>query len=453
MEIYIPKRSRTKGSIQMYWFILLFPLMIYPWGYDPYYTFPKTAYLQIFILCTWLYVFIKRKKVLNKFIENKILPEKLLLLLSILIGVSTLLSIDRIISIFGYADRMEGLLTYYSYFSIFLFSTLLLDEKKLNKIIPGIVMISIIPSIYGILQHYSIDFMPRNSRKLFEIRSYSFFDNANFFGTYLVLIIMLGITMYLTANIIKMEIIYLSAITFAFIALIFSQTRSGLVGLFCGCLFLTIFIFKRKYLWRKWIILMTILGFLIVIINLAENGTYGNRINSIVSDSYKVLSDQTTGFEGSFRIFLWTNSIPLIDNYFWFGSGPDTFAFVLPEDVQEATGARFDKAHNEYLQIAITLGVPALIIYLLFVIVLLRQAFRALMLANENEKIILYGLISAVFGYLIQAFFNISVVPVAPLFWALLGITLVKSRIIINKIEMQDQKNVQLDLKIKNQCS
>ncbi|ALC89575.1 hypothetical protein AM500_07100 [Bacillus sp. FJAT-18017] len=54
---------------------------------------------------------------------------------------------------------------------------------------------------------------------------------------------------------------------------------------------------------------------------------------------------------------------------------------------------------------------------------MLWQAYRAAQVASEKQKIILFGLISTIIGYLIQAFFNISVVTVAPIYWSLLGIT------------------------------
>ncbi|MEH6908539.1 O-antigen ligase family protein, partial [Neobacillus drentensis] len=115
------------------------------------------------------------------------------------------------------------------------------------------------------------------------------------------------------------------------------------------------------------------------------------------------------------------------------GSGPDTLEYVFPakkEELEKYFGTPniiVDKAHNEYLQIAITLGVPALLTYLFLLFVILKRAFQAEIIAAENEKILLTGLISSIVGYLIQAFFNISVVTVAPLFWSLLGITLAKS--------------------------
>jgi O-antigen ligase len=416
----------------MYWFIILFPLMIYPWGIDPYYTFPKTSYLLLFVLVYWLYVFVKRKNINIQ--TRTFFPEKLILILTVLIGISTFFSVDKETSIYGILDRKEGIITLYCYFSIFLFATWFLEREKLKILFKGMAISSIPVSFYGILQHYFMDFLPRNSLK-YDNRAFSFFDNANFFGTYLVLIILLTISLYLSVSSKRIGVLYLFITCLSFVALIFSSTRSGYLGVLGGIIFLSIFvILKRKYLWKKWMTLLASFSLLLVVINILENGAYWNRFNSVISDSYNVISNQTTGHEGSFRIFIWKASLPLVNEYFWFGSGPDTFGLVFPND-KELSGftdvAKIDKAHNEYLQMGITMGVPALLTYLLLVSIILGLAFKAVKRAKEKEKIILYGMISAILGYLIQAFFNISVVPVAPLFWALLGFTLAKSRSIL----------------------
>jgi putative inorganic carbon (HCO3(-)) transporter len=70
-----------------------------------------------------------------------------------------------------------------------------------------------------------------------------------------------------------------------------------------------------------------------------------------------------------------------------------------------------DKAHNEYLNIAVSAGIPSLIAYLTLVFVVLKNSV-------SKEKNLLLAVIIA---YLVQAFFNISVVSVAFLFWILLG--------------------------------
>lgn len=418
----------------MYWFILLFPLMIYPWGYDPNYTMPKVAYLNIFVLGTWLFIVLKKKYWTISKKKPHIAIEYIVLLFIWLVGVSTIFSVNKTTSLYGTEYRYEGLLALFSYCSLFLFSYRLLDTNKFEKVIHGMSIISVIVSIYGILQHYSLDFLPRNSSKEIYDRSYAFFDNPNFFGTYLVLIMMLTVALYLTAKNKKTSILYYLIICVTFIALIFSGTRSGWLGSFVGFLFIAILVvIKLKNLWGKWVLLSISLGLILTTINTIEKGSYVNRVNSAVSDSYQLVTNQSTGYEGSNRFFIWEKSSPLIKTYFWLGSGPDTLEYVFPAKPDElekyfgTTNIKVDKAHNEYLQIAITLGVPALLTYLLLIFVVLKRAFQAAKAVTGNDKILLMGLISAIVGYLVQAFFNISVVTVAPLFWALLGITLSKS--------------------------
>ena len=100
------------------------------------------------------------------------------------------------------------------------------------------------------------------------------------------------------------------------------------------------------------------------------------------------------------------------------GSGPDTFGKML----KEHTGleiALYSKAHNEYLQIAITLGYPFLLVYLSLIgIVLLRLLKKAF----KTGDILAISLFCCIIGYLIQALFNISVISTAPIYWGMLGI-------------------------------
>ncbi|MDN3018497.1 O-antigen ligase family protein [Paenibacillus sp. BSR1-1] len=430
----------------MYWFIVLFPLMIYPWGIDPYYTTTKTNYLYLFVVAAWLFIIFKRK-------HHTLLPGKdeskaiyILLAFLSLVELSTAFSNYTYSSVYGSIDRKEGLITFFSYGSVFLFSYKLVDLKKVNKVFPGIAIVSMIVSVYGILQHYSLDFLPRNSAMRGYTGTYTFFDNPNFFGSYLVLILLVSMMMYLTEKNKKLLSLYFIASNLGFITLIFSSTRSGYVGVFCGTVFLSLFVvLKRKYLWKKWAFLLITLGLMLLVINISENDQYFNRINSVVTDTYSVASNQSTGHEGSSRFFIWEKSLPLVPKYFWVGSGPDTFEFVFkasPKELQEFFGdpnITVDKAHNEYLQIAITLGTPALLTYLLFIFVIFRRAFKAVRQAEGNEKLILYGLIATIIGYLVQAFFNISTVPVAPIFWAILGITMAKSEFILKNAKAVHQ--------------
>ncbi|KKK33046.1 hypothetical protein WQ57_24155 [Mesobacillus campisalis] len=421
----------------MFWFLILFPLLIYPWGYDPYYTLPKVGYLQVFVLMSWLYIIIKRKYKNLALTKSEFKIEAIIICFISLICLSTLFSVDPQTALYGTKNRYEGLLTLFSYCSVLLFSYRFIGTERLHKAMVGLGLISVVVSGYGILQFFSIDLLPRNSGKMVYDRSYSFFDNPNFFGSYLVLLIMVTVTLYLTSKKHMHTTGYLVIIWINFLALIYSGTRSGWVGMLCGILLFSLLgILKRNHLWKKWGILLITLAITILVVNVNEKGRLTDRASTVFSDSYNILTNQSTGREGSNRFFIWEKSMPLLKENFWLGSGPDTFALVFPEDEEKKQmfgDVIVDKAHNEYLQMGVTIGFPGLLTYLFLIVFVLRKSLQAIRDADEKDKLVIIGLLSTIAGYLVQAFFNISVAPVAPIFWAILGITLAKSEQQINK--------------------
>ena len=85
--------------------------------------------------------------------------------------------------------------------------------------------------------------------------------------------------------------------------------------------------------------------------------------------------------------------------------------------LQKEHGTAPDKAHNEYLHIAATNGIPALGIYLVFLGLIIMPRISIMF----KDKITFIFLL-CIFSYLVQAFFNISTIGVAPLFWMILGL-------------------------------
>ncbi|MFZ9550054.1 MAG: O-antigen ligase family protein, partial [Bacteroidia bacterium] len=79
-------------------------------------------------------------------------------------------------------------------------------------------------------------------------------------------------------------------------------------------------------------------------------------------------------------------------------------------------GKTIDKAHNEFLHIAATQGLIALMVYLFFLIYIAFKAYK-----NRQHPWVA-GLVLIVFVHLLQACFNISVIAVAPVYWILLGV-------------------------------
>lgn len=104
--------------------------------------------------------------------------------------------------------------------------------------------------------------------------------------------------------------------------------------------------------------------------------------------------------------------------------GPDNLKDGLmincPEETNtfvEKYNAIIDKAHNEYIQLAATIGIPGLITYLIFIYAIIKDKIRKVFNVN-----VYFIIVVTVLTYMVQAFFNISTIGIAPLFWMLLGI-------------------------------
>jgi len=209
--------------------------------------------------------------------------------------------------------------------------------------------------------------------------------------------------------------------------MMYSWTRSALVGTFMGLVFFTPFVWKKRPdLKRRYMAVILSLLLVFGAVNLLQGSSYMERIASIFGNAGLVLQDHSeSGSAGSHRWELWELAFPLVGKYPIFGSGPDTLAFVFDQDAYckaiDIPNCQVDKAHNEYLQIAITMGIPSLLFYLLFLGTVCHRIWISIWKSRGEKQLLLAGLLTVIIGYTVQAFFNISVVPVAPYFWLLLG--------------------------------
>ncbi len=134
---------------------------------------------------------------------------------------------------------------------------------------------------------------------------------------------------------------------------------------------------------------------------------------------------------GSSRGYIWSRTIPMLDECMVTGYGPDTFVYEFPQNdhlakfysYTEGFYITVDKPHNMYLQIFVNNGLIALIAFLVICVFYLVDSLRLYALKKQYRIGQVYGIsvMLAVIGYLAAGLFNDSVVSVAPVFWILLG--------------------------------
>lgn len=392
---------------------VLAPLLIMP-SASNYYTIPKVAFLLPCGLLLLILLFINYKTL-------KIDKKDILVLIFLgLIFLSVFVSYDLKTSIIGSEYRYEGLLMVSTYVLIYLCAKKYFKYENLNIFLNIMFYVLLVIGILGILQMYL------NIPALYPIFNQgicSTFGNSNFFGSFISLILPICIAVFIIKG--NKRSFLLSNIFFW--NMISSGTRSTWVGFIAVLVFFIIFlIIKRnfKYFKRATILLVFFVLIYIYLFSSSKAVTE-SQVNALAEDIQTAATSGINPSMGSCRIEIWNATLKLIVKKPILGCGVDDLANGLfincSEEAfafSERTGVYIDKAHNEYLQIAATSGIPSLIIYLTFGGIILFPKMGK-MFKDKSYFIICLSIIC----YITQALFNISTIGIAPLFWMILGLS------------------------------
>lgn len=168
-----------------------------------------------------------------------------------------------------------------------------------------------------------------------------------------------------------------------------------------------------RYLWAA--LLVSII--LAVLYALYDCNVAGNVSRYKNLSSYFLFNDDW----GTGRGYIWRNAMECYQNLpFWkriVGYGPETFGIlVMQKTANNPYKQLFDNAHNEYLHMLTTIGVAGLMAYLIFIFGYVK---RCLYCRDKTPYII--AMMFGVICYSIQAFVNLNLPIVTPVFWLLLG--------------------------------
>ena len=145
-----------------------------------------------------------------------------------------------------------------------------------------------------------------------------------------------------------------------------------------------------------------------------------NFKSGILYEMHELLHGNFDDNFGTYRIFLWKRTLTLIPQYPLLGSGPDTFAIRFmakyTNDIASIGPLTLnDTAANVYLTMCINIGIVGLLNYLAFIFFQLKKGIEKM---NNYSAVLLI----AVVCYLVQDFFNLSLVIVTPIFWLLMAL-------------------------------
>ena len=394
------------------------PFILTPFSFAlDFFFLPKIIFVYLlltFMMIIW--ILNENKKFIN--LNEWDSTTKIICLYFIILSFSTIFSLNLHLALWGNTLREEGFFALTAYILLFLFAKryFYLSDKYLEWLILSASIIS----FYGILQYFNLDFIPRDFfRADWSRMAFSTLGNPNYLGTYIVLMLPLSLYAYCKSS----KFVYFVSSGLLYLGLLMTMTRGAWLGGLAGYFFIIIISCKQKMFFKKLLLLTFIMLAITLIFNLFESGYLINRFSTISEDFVSVVSKAPNYQQGgSMRIILWQHTLELIKNRPWLGYGPDTLSqavnMLYSSDTMNILNNKmyFDKAHNEYLQIAFASGIPALVIYLVFLLDIIMIGFKQM----EKNPMIPF-VMASIIGYIVQAFFSNSIVSVAYIFWIFLG--------------------------------
>lgn len=335
----------------------------------------------------------------------------------------------------GANGRGEGILTNFSYFMTFVI--ILKGYKYLNRysLLVGIIAATVV-SGYGIIQaNVPLDVkLPFGSSDVLGVAEGTM-KNQNFLSSYICLFLPTICFSYITKNI-KRKNIDLLYISILFAALVFAKTLGGYLTFVVMYLAVSIFAIlysKNKSNTLRAIAIVTIIIVCIFsLITFTKDKSYANELAQTKTEVTKLVTKDKSF--GTSRMEIWKKTLMAINSNKLFGVGPDSLKLEFLLDKYKTNGEQdmlnhyvVDKAHSEPLHIAVTTGIPSMLIYLIFVgylvIKLGLKVLKDIKANGINENNIFNTMvIISILSYLMQSAINISVVQVAPTFWLVLGL-------------------------------
>ncbi len=318
-------------------------------------------------------------------------------------------------TIFGAANLGESFYIKVKYFVLLLpVGMIIADEKIKRGLLRSLMIVSdfMVPVAFflwktQLTSHYFTDWQPAFT---------CIFTNINYYGYFLSIVTSLSAAMF----VIERETIWKRAALFSLVlntvALSFDNTMGAWIGCLFACIFNIIVFHMRDGHGNK----AAIFAFEIFVITLILTGIFNgfmiNNIKMLLTDigliAFDPMSEEAMA-AGSGRWILWVNSMKLIKENPLFGIGHEG---IIANRLYEVIG--LNRPHNEYIEYALFYGIPAGVLYFTGCF---SVYMRALKEKAKLDDLTMVALVSA-FGYLVGAFFGLTLYCTTPYLFIMLGL-------------------------------
>ncbi len=354
-----------------------------------------------------------------------------LILFSLVLFLSLFISKTKAVS-------FQEFIIFLSYILIFFLITNNLNRKKdFNPFIYLFFIISLLVSIYTLMQYYGIDPYLSDLHNLT-----STIGQKNWISNYLAMIFPVVFSYFLLEQTKKNKIKYFFLLSILYATLMICQSRGIWISISLTVILAIYIIFKFNLLKifqenKKRLSLLLLIFLVITIIYSTDNPLNKSAI-TVPQRALSTFDEQDPSINT--RLLIWKTTLEMIKDNPIFGSGIGTFKmnylnyqaeFLKNNPYYIQYSGKAGEAHNEYLQMWAEIGIVGLGIFIGIILI-----FYSLIIDywkendSDKEKIIVFGLVSGITCFLIHCLFTFPfhVPALGVTFFALLGLTVIYAR-------------------------
>ena len=349
------------------------------------------------------------------------------LLFVIAFTAATIFSIQPYQSFWGTLERMGGLWTFWHYFVFFIILTSVLKSKKeWLTFLETTVFVGVLSAFYGFGQKTNIPFFIGGGDRA---RIFGTIGNAALFAGYQLLNLFLALTLFFHPESTKNRRIFFASATFIMmVAVLMTAVRGSVLGLVVGLmLFAYLFAHYKNNPLAKKIFLSLIIFIAIFLVSapllknsqLAKSSSYLTRVTDLSLSSFTV---QTRFWAWQAGLKGWSEGLKTIV----FGWGPENFNIPFSKyfNPKFFTGlgseTLFDRAHNMFVEVLVTMGLLGLVAYLGIFFNAFKELSKKLK-EKSDEAIFAIGFIPLIVAYMIHNSFIFDTSANFIAFFSILG--------------------------------
>ena len=355
---------------------------------------------------------------------------------------STLDSWSKVQSLYGNSGRFEGIIALFSYLLLFLGATIIYEKKSISLILDAIVIAGVANALIALLQ--KIKAIPTPFKHLFSTAEENMYlpsglvGSPIFLATLLVLINSIALFGALFDENKKRTILYGFAVVIFVIVAPLTDSLVAFIGMPLSFIAVLIFAIFRK---EKVAIIKGAVYTLMCAVSITALTLTGvvaiKDLSSAFQDGYyylfisgpysKTISDGKGLYEMGFEIAKKILGDFSMDTHYWLlGTGPDCLGFpqFINEKYYDLTVLpnSLDKIYNQYLNLACSQGIFALIGYIAVIALSLKKGLSKAGTFFKENNWHTAALTVSVIVYAVVTMFSVSTIYVAPFFWIMAGL-------------------------------